>query len=190
MKNLINNDNKSNIPSYTPQNINEQYTPTMPTTLSAVDTATIPKQNLLGMPNTNIDPLMLNNMAPINSQMQDPGMNMNIPSYTPPLMQGMPNMPLSPMQGMSMNAPPMPGMPMSAPPMPGMPMNAPPMPGMHMNTPSIPMNAPPMSGMPMNTPSMPMNAPPMPSVDMGVPPMQGGKIPDYTKCELIPSYTN
>ena len=34
--------------------------------LSAVDTATIPKQNLLGMPNINIDPLMLNNMAPIN----------------------------------------------------------------------------------------------------------------------------
>ena len=121
--------------------------------------------------------------------MQDPGMNMNIPSYTPPLMQGMPIClfrlcKVCPERSTNAwyayecttNA-----------------RNAygrPPMPGMHMNTPSIPMNAPPMSGMPMNTPSMPMNAPPMPSVDMGVPPMQGGKIPDYTKCELIPSYTN
>ena len=47
MKNLINNDNKSNIPSYTPLNNDEQYTPTMPTTLSAVDTATIPKQQFI-----------------------------------------------------------------------------------------------------------------------------------------------
>ena len=197
MKNLINNDNKPSIPSYTPLNNDNNYTPTMPTTLSAVDTATMPKQQLLGAPNNNMDPLMLNSMAPVNPQVQ-----------------GIPPMPMSPMQGMEMNAPPMPGMemnapsmpgmPMNAPPMPGMPMNAPPMPGMQMNAPPMPgmqMNAPPipgmpmspMQGMPMNAPpmpGMPMNAPPMQGMPMGMPPMQGGKIPDYTKCELIPSYTN
>ena len=169
MKNLINNDNKPSIPSYTPINNNNNYTPTMPTTLSAVDTATMPKQQLLGAPNTNMDPLMLNNMAPVNPQAR-----------------GVPSMPISPMQGMQMNAPPMPGMPM-APPMQGMPMSAPPMPGIPMAPPmqGMPM-APPMPGMPMSPmQGMPM-APPMPMV----PPMQGGKIPNYTKCELIPSYTN
>ena len=37
MKELINN-NKSSIPSYTPLNNDNNYTPTMPATLSAVDT--------------------------------------------------------------------------------------------------------------------------------------------------------
>jgi len=32
--------------------------------------------------------------------------------------------------------------------------------------------------------------PPMQGMPMGMPPMQGGKIPNYTKCELIPSYTD
>ena len=169
MKDLINNNNKSSIPSYTPLNNDNNYTPTMPATLSAVDTATMPKQQLLGAPNTNIDPLMINNMAPVNPQ-----------SYGNPSM-GVPNMPISPMQGMPpMNTPPMGMPPMNAPPMGMPPMNAPPM-GMP------PMNAPPMPGMSMSPmQGMPMAAPPM----QGMPPMQGGKIPDYTKCELIPSYTN